>query len=42
MSMGIKIVIVYDLFEDGVLLIYEGKKKNFLRIIYILERFCLI
>lgn len=40
MSMGIKIVTAHDLFEDGALLIYEGKKKNFLRIIHISERFC--
>ena len=30
----------HDLFEDGTLLIYEGKKNNVLKITHISERLC--
>lgn len=39
MSMWIKIVTAHDLFEDGALLIYEGK-HNFVKITHISERLC--
>lgn len=37
MSMCIEIMTARDLFEDGALLMYEGK-KNFLKIIHMSER----